>query len=151
MAAWGLQSIDEPDDSDVDQPENLFYIWPESVKTWGIWQRLQSMWRSGLAGRDGFDWPSVTTWPTPCRPCTPWRWLRSTPGQSSAKSKRPKSPDGACGQCTSISPKRATPTPPNSKMPPSVVAPNASSSKPARELAISRLIKKPIFSNMGSS
>ena len=62
LAAWGLQRSDEPDASAVDTPENVFYIWPKSVKTWAIWQRLQSMWRSGMDGRCGLDWPSVTTW-----------------------------------------------------------------------------------------
>lgn len=62
LAAWGLQSIEEPNNMEADTPENVFYLWPKSVKTWGIWQRLQSMWRTGMAGRDGLDWPSVTTW-----------------------------------------------------------------------------------------
>jgi len=40
----------------------VFYIWPKNLNTWQLWQRLQSMWRTGMAGRDGLDWPSVTTW-----------------------------------------------------------------------------------------
>ncbi len=60
MAFWGLQSAGA--DPPPTQPQKVFYIWPKSVKTWQLWQRLQTMWRSGLDGRDGLDWPSVTTW-----------------------------------------------------------------------------------------
>ena len=39
-----------------------FYIWPKSLKTWALWQRLQTMWRTSVAWRDGLDWASVTAW-----------------------------------------------------------------------------------------
>lgn len=60
LAAWGLQSVDE--DVDVAPLQNVFYIWPKSVNTWALWQRLQSMWRSGLDGHEGLDWASVANW-----------------------------------------------------------------------------------------
>jgi hypothetical protein len=27
-----------------------------------LWNHLQTMWRVGLGGREGFDWPSITAW-----------------------------------------------------------------------------------------
>jgi len=62
LAQWGLQA-DTPADADAAAgAPDTFYIWPQSVKTWALWQRLQSMWRTSMAGRDGLDWPGVIAW-----------------------------------------------------------------------------------------
>lgn len=62
LAAWGLQA-DAPADpcAPPDEPDT-FYIWPESLPAWHLWQRLPSVWRVSMAGRDGLDWASVTAW-----------------------------------------------------------------------------------------
>lgn len=62
LALWGLQA-DTPDDAAQAAGDvATFYIWPKSLKTWALWQRLQTMWRTSMAGRDGLDWASVTAW-----------------------------------------------------------------------------------------
>lgn len=45
-----------------DDEPGTFYIWPESLPVWALWQRLQGMWRNSMAGRDGLDWASVAAW-----------------------------------------------------------------------------------------
>jgi len=59
LAAWGLQ-IDG--DTPAQAEPDTFWIWPESLPVWALWQRLQTMWRISMAGRDGLDWASVTAW-----------------------------------------------------------------------------------------
>lgn len=35
------------------------YLWPECRPAWYHWQRLQTQWRSGVAGREGLDYDGV--------------------------------------------------------------------------------------------
>jgi len=62
LAQWGLQADTAADADAAAGAPDTFFIWPESVKTWALWQRLQSMWRTSMAGRDGLDWAGVTAW-----------------------------------------------------------------------------------------
>lgn len=59
MAIFGLVQ-DVPDDADQPgQPPDTFYLWPECVPLWGIWQRCQTLWRVGMNGRDGLDYAGL--------------------------------------------------------------------------------------------
>lgn len=40
----------------------MVYLWPCNLKTWVLWQRLQTMWRCHMGGREGLDWSNVVTW-----------------------------------------------------------------------------------------
>jgi hypothetical protein len=61
LAIWGLQA--DPDQSaSPATAQNTFYIWPECMGTWGLWKRIQTQWRTGMGGREGLDYPGVTTY-----------------------------------------------------------------------------------------
>lgn len=62
LAQWGLQADTAADAEAAAGADGTFYIWPQSVKTWALWHRLQGMWRTSMAGRDGLDWAGVTAW-----------------------------------------------------------------------------------------
>lgn len=59
LAQWGLQA-------DTAVPvlpaQKVFYLWPECLPAWGLWQRLQTQWRSGMNGRDGLDYAGVSAY-----------------------------------------------------------------------------------------
>ena len=39
----------------------MYYIWPENVRLWQIWQHCQTLWRVGVQGREGLDRPGLWT------------------------------------------------------------------------------------------
>ena len=55
LAAFGFQS-----ESEDESPVETVYLWPCNVRTWRIWNSIQTQWRSsGMGGRDGLDYASV--------------------------------------------------------------------------------------------
>lgn len=36
-----------------------WYLWPENVPIWTLWQSLQTQWRVGMAGATGLDYAAV--------------------------------------------------------------------------------------------
>lgn len=57
LAALGL----EPGDADGAAPkEQKCYLWPENVRTFGIWQGVQTQWRvGGMGSVTGLDYAAV--------------------------------------------------------------------------------------------
>lgn len=56
MAALGLQA----EEGDAPPPEdNTFWLWPDNTHIWQVWQRCQTLWRVGMAGRDGLDYAGL--------------------------------------------------------------------------------------------
>lgn len=56
LAAWGMRR-----ESDVVLArEAIFFLWPENVDTWRIWNRVQTQWRDSMMGRTGLDYTAVT-------------------------------------------------------------------------------------------
>lgn len=63
LAIFGLVADAATDDDAADKPPaNTFYLWPECVPLWGIWQRCQTLWRCGMNGRDGLDYAGLTAY-----------------------------------------------------------------------------------------
>ena len=60
MAAFGLVA-DIPDEP-PGAPTDVIWLWPCNVRTWGIWQRIQTQWRVGATGRDGLDYAGVAAY-----------------------------------------------------------------------------------------
>lgn len=60
MAVFGLVPDAAPDDDRP--PGDVVWLWPCNVRAWAIWQRIQTQWRCGMAGRDGLDYPGVATY-----------------------------------------------------------------------------------------
>jgi hypothetical protein len=54
-AALGVQP-DAP--VDLSEPLLPFYLFPENLPAWQLWQSVQSQWRGGL-GHEGLDYPGV--------------------------------------------------------------------------------------------
>jgi hypothetical protein len=52
-AVFGMAIVRAP------QPPEIFALWPENVRTWGIWMSVQSQWRTSMAGREGLDYAGV--------------------------------------------------------------------------------------------
>ncbi len=59
MSAFGLVE-DVPDDAPG--TADLVYLWPCNVRVWNIWQRIQTLWRSGMGGREGLDYAGLTAY-----------------------------------------------------------------------------------------
>lgn len=36
-----------------------FYLWPENAEGWAVFMACGALWRSGMGGRDGFDYPGA--------------------------------------------------------------------------------------------
>lgn len=50
----------DPADAPADDEPEVFYLWPENVRTWALWQSVQTQWRSsGMGGREGLDYAGV--------------------------------------------------------------------------------------------
>ena len=60
MAAFGL--VEDATAEYPSLPGDVVWLWPCNVRTWSIWQRIQTQWRSGMGGRDGLDYPGVVTY-----------------------------------------------------------------------------------------
>jgi hypothetical protein len=59
-AAFGL--LPETGDGD-ESPEEKCYLWPCNVRTFNIWQGVQTQWRvGGMGGRTGLDYTGVYTY-----------------------------------------------------------------------------------------
>ncbi len=56
-AAGAFDAQGEADGSDPDRV--VAYLWPECVPAWGHWRRLQTQWRTSVAGREGLDYAGV--------------------------------------------------------------------------------------------
>lgn len=41
------------------EPDELLYLWPESVKWWGHWSAVRTQWRVGMGGVVGLDYTGV--------------------------------------------------------------------------------------------
>ena len=54
LAVWGLVA-----ETPMVSPVDLFYLWPENVPAWQLFQRCATQWRSGMAGREGLDYVGV--------------------------------------------------------------------------------------------
>ena len=50
----------QPDDS-------IVCLWPENVRAWGLWLRLQTQWRVGFDGKTGLDYAGVRACLDLCR------------------------------------------------------------------------------------
>ena len=59
MAAFGLQA-DAADPARA--PEKLCCLWPCNVRTFQIWQGLQTQWRISTQGREGLDYAGVSAY-----------------------------------------------------------------------------------------
>jgi hypothetical protein len=57
MAAFGL--VEDAATTDTAAAGDVVYLWPCNVRVWGIWQRIQTQWRSGMGGREGLDYHGV--------------------------------------------------------------------------------------------
>lgn len=56
LAAFGLCA----DAMGITQSPATFYLWPCNVKTWGLWQSLQTQWRyGGMGSATGLDYAGV--------------------------------------------------------------------------------------------
>lgn len=55
LAAFGLEL--EGKTPERRQPE--FWLWPENVPVWQLWQAVQTQWRIGMAGATGLDYAGV--------------------------------------------------------------------------------------------
>lgn len=56
LAVWGLVA-----ESPLQATEDdTFWLWPENLPTFNLWRcRLQTQWRSSMAGPTGLDYPGV--------------------------------------------------------------------------------------------
>lgn len=60
MAVFGLQQ-DESDDAQI--PDEKCYLWPCNVRTFNVWQQVQTQWRSaGMGERTGLDYAGVVAY-----------------------------------------------------------------------------------------
>lgn len=59
-AGFGLEVV-EADEAPSPEPEphDIYYLWPENVQLWCLWPSLQTLWRKGMAGPEGFDYPGL--------------------------------------------------------------------------------------------
>jgi hypothetical protein len=67
LAALGLRLDADDDDSDTEPPpEDKCYLWPCNMRTWQVWQGVQTQWRtsSGMDGmhRSGLDYTAVAAY-----------------------------------------------------------------------------------------
>jgi hypothetical protein len=59
MAAFGLVA-DVPDAAT--STADKVYLWPCNVRVWGLWQHIQTLWRSGVGGREGLDYAGLAVY-----------------------------------------------------------------------------------------
>jgi hypothetical protein len=59
MAVFGLVA-DVPDDTP--STGDKVYLWPCNVRVWGLWQRIQTLWRSNAGGREGLDYSGLAVY-----------------------------------------------------------------------------------------
>jgi hypothetical protein len=59
MAVFGLVA-DVPDDTP--STGDTVYLWPCNVRVWGLWQRIQTLWRCGANGREGLDYSGLAVY-----------------------------------------------------------------------------------------
>jgi hypothetical protein len=59
LSAFGIQPDATDDASNPAPPVEVFYLWPECLRVWSLWQRIQTLWRTGMAGRDGLDYAGL--------------------------------------------------------------------------------------------
>jgi len=59
MAAFGLVA-DVPDGAS--SSSDKVYLWPCNVRVWGLWQRIQTLWRSSMGGREGLDYSGLAAY-----------------------------------------------------------------------------------------
>lgn len=50
-----------PDDR-MEEEAQVFYLWPEHVPAYELFERLQSQWRIGMQGCTGLDYGGVIAW-----------------------------------------------------------------------------------------
>ena len=60
MAAFGL--VEDAATTDTAAAVDVVYLWPCNVRVWGIWQRIQTQWRTGMGGREGLDYQGVAAY-----------------------------------------------------------------------------------------
>jgi len=59
MAAFGLVA-DVPDAAS--SSSDKVYLWPCNVRVWGLWQPIQTLWRSSMGGREGLDYSGLAVY-----------------------------------------------------------------------------------------
>lgn len=62
LAQAGLRPVDDAGaPASAARPVYLepWHLWPCNVRAWGLWQAVQTQWRSGVAGRTGLDYAGV--------------------------------------------------------------------------------------------
>jgi hypothetical protein len=60
LAAFGLVA-DVPEDVPTSTSDKV-YLWPCNVRVWGLWQRIQTLWRCGASGREGLDYSGLAVY-----------------------------------------------------------------------------------------
>jgi hypothetical protein len=58
LQAFGLQRAEAAADA-PDAGAECVYLWPELVPLWQLWGRVQTQWRTGMAGATGLDYAGV--------------------------------------------------------------------------------------------
>ncbi|KQT10963.1 DUF1799 domain-containing protein [Ramlibacter sp. Leaf400] len=49
----------EADPAPAREEPEVFHLWPENVRTWGLFLECSSQWRTSMDGREGLDLPGV--------------------------------------------------------------------------------------------
>jgi hypothetical protein len=62
LAAFGLQQVVDSDKPDKPDEPDYYYLWPDNVPTFNIWQRLQTQWRVGAGGATGLDYTACVAY-----------------------------------------------------------------------------------------
>lgn len=65
LAVFGLQPGEE---DEAPAPPEKCYLWPCNLRTFNVWQKVQTQWRVAMGGREGLDYGGVD------------RYLASVPG-----------------------------------------------------------------------
>lgn len=64
LAAWGMRRA-EAGEADATEDEPLpdkCYLWPCNLRTFNVWQQVQTQWRQSMAGREGLDYSGVDSY-----------------------------------------------------------------------------------------
>lgn len=48
--------------SGADATDDTYYLWPENVEPWRLWQGAQTQWRNGMSGPTGLDYQGVSAY-----------------------------------------------------------------------------------------
>lgn len=62
LAAFGLAADPADDTPDTASAANVVYLWPCNVRVWGLWSRIQRLWRTSIGGREGLDYAGLSAY-----------------------------------------------------------------------------------------